>query len=131
MIQLRRPEMRAARSRIIGIAAASVCVLLLAGCATLNVRVPDGIFMSTGDYVPGIKTLGVIQESRTIFAPLFLIDVNKVNQGLYEALIRNSRRRHLERDASHPDLGDMAGFHYFLKPSGGESQAIAILSGCA
>jgi hypothetical protein len=80
--------MRAARSRIIGIAVASVCVLLLAGCATLNVRVPDGIFMSTGDYVPGIKTLGVIQESRTIFAPLFLIDVNKVNQGLYEALIK-------------------------------------------
>jgi hypothetical protein len=74
--------------RLIGIAAAALFVLLLAGCASLDVRVPDGMFLSTGDYVPGIKTLGVIQESRTVFAPLFLIDVNKVNQSLYEALIK-------------------------------------------
>jgi len=80
--------MKSIRIRILCIAAASVFVMLLAGCATLDVKVPEGMFLSTGDYVPGIRTLGVIQESKTIFAPLFLIDVNKVNQGLYEALIR-------------------------------------------
>ena len=69
-------------------AAAVAVVLFLAGCSTLDVKVPSGMFFSTGDYVPGIRTLGVIQESTTVFAPLFLIDVNKVNQGLYERLIQ-------------------------------------------
>ncbi len=80
--------MNTVKLRVLGLAAVSALVLLLAGCATLDVRVPDGMFLSTGDYVSGIKTLGVIQESRTVFAPLFLIDINKVNQGLYEALIK-------------------------------------------
>jgi hypothetical protein len=71
-----------------GILALLAVVLLLAGCASLNVKVPEGVFMSTGDYVPGIKTLGVIQEKTTVFALLFLIDTNKVHQKLYEALIR-------------------------------------------
>jgi hypothetical protein len=69
----------------LGVAAA---VLLLAGCATLSVKVPDGMFLSTGDYVPGIRTLGVIQEQTTVFAPLFLIDTNKVHEKLYQALIK-------------------------------------------
>ena len=54
--------------------------LFLAGCSTLDVRAPDGMFLSTGDYVQGSRTLGVIQESATVFAPLFLIDINQVNQ---------------------------------------------------
>ncbi len=70
-----------------GAAALAALVLLLAGCSTLNVKVPDGMFLSTGDYVSDVKTLGVIQESTTIFAPLFIFDINKVNQGLYERLI--------------------------------------------
>jgi hypothetical protein len=72
---------------LVKVALAVAVVLLLGGCATLDVKVPNGMYLSTGDYVPGIRTLGVIQESTTIFAPLFLIDVNKVNQKLYEALI--------------------------------------------
>jgi hypothetical protein len=73
------------------LAAASALALPLAGCSTLDIRTPAGMFLSTGDYVPGITTLGVIQESTTVFAPLFRIDVNKVNQGLYETLIRRGK----------------------------------------
>ena len=80
--------MRRRITLLVGLFACATLALLLAGCSTLDVRVPDGMVLSTGDYVPGIKTLGVIQESTTVFAPLFLFDINKVNQGLYDALIR-------------------------------------------
>ena len=63
-------------------------LLLLVGCSTLNVTTPPGMFLSTGDYVPGVKTLGVIQESTTVIAPLLIFDVNKINQELYERLIQ-------------------------------------------
>jgi hypothetical protein len=78
-------------ARRIGISAAALFVLALCGCATLQVTAPPGLFVSTGDYVPGIRTMGIIQESTTVFAPLFIIDVNKVNQGLYEALIKKAQ----------------------------------------
>ena len=65
----------------------AAAVVTLAGCSTLNVKTPDGMFLSTGDYVNGVKTLGVIQESTTVFAPLFIFDLNQINQGLYERLI--------------------------------------------
>ena len=73
----------------IGLAAglAVAALLTLAGCSTLDVKTPDGMFLSTGDYVSGIKTLGVIQEKTTVFAPLFIFDLNSINQGLYERLI--------------------------------------------
>lgn len=67
---------------------AAALLLALAGCSTLNVNTPDGMFLSTGDYVAGVKTLGVIQESSTVFAPLFIYDINKINQKLYERLIQ-------------------------------------------
>ncbi len=71
-----------------GLAVCAALVLLLAGCSTLDVKTPRGMFLSTGDYVPGVTTLGVIQESTTVFAPLFLFDVNAIHQKLYEALIQ-------------------------------------------
>jgi hypothetical protein len=74
-----------------GLAAAALTVLLLAGCATLDVTAPPGMFVSTGDFVPGVKTLGIIQEQTTVFAPLFLMDINRVNQGLYDALIKKAQ----------------------------------------
>ncbi len=70
---------------------AVLVALSLAGCATLDVRFPDGMFVSTGDYVPGIKTMGIVQEQTTVFAPLFLFDINGVYQGLYNALIRKAQ----------------------------------------
>ena len=62
-------------------------VLMLSGCSTLAVKVPRGMFVSTGDYVKGVRTLGIIQEQKTIIAPLFLMDINKVHQELFKRLI--------------------------------------------
>ena len=77
--------------RVIGIATIVAVLSLLAGCATLDVKVPGGMFLSTGDYVPNIRTLGVIQEKTSVFAPLFLVDINRVNQDLYLKLIERAR----------------------------------------
>ena len=62
-------------------------VVILGGCSSLSVRAPRGMFISTGDYVPGIQTLGIIQEKERVWAPLFIVDINKVHQKLYEKLI--------------------------------------------
>ncbi len=75
------------RFYLAGACAAAFLLLTMAGCSTLNVTTPDGMFLSTGDYVAGVKTLGVIQESTTVFAPLFIFDISGINQGLYERLI--------------------------------------------
>ncbi len=71
---------------------AGIAILMtLAGCATLNVTAPPGMFVSTGDYVPGIRTMGVIQESETVWAFLFIFDLNKVYQDLYNKLIQHGQ----------------------------------------
>ena len=75
------------RSLALGAVGAAL-LLVLAGCSTLNVTTPEGMFLSTGDYVPGIRTLGVIQESTTVIAPLLIFDVNQINQQLYQRLIQ-------------------------------------------
>ncbi len=65
--------------------------LALSGCSTLAVKAPRGMFLSTGDYVPGIQTLGIVQAKKTVFAPLFVVDVNKIHQQLYKELIAQAR----------------------------------------
>ena len=80
------------RFGIVCVAVALLLVLLAAsGCSTLAVTAPRDMFVSTGDYVPGIRTLGIVQEKKTVFAPLFIVDVNKVHQRLYEELIESAR----------------------------------------
>ena len=64
-----------------------IVLFVFSSCSSLSVRAPRGMYLSTGDYVQGIRTMGIIQEKKTVFAPLFLIDVNKVHQDLYEKLI--------------------------------------------
>ena len=64
-----------------------ILLFVFSSCSSLAVRAPRGLYLSTGDYVPGIRTMGIIQEKKTVFAPLFLIDINKVHQDLYEKLI--------------------------------------------
>lgn len=66
-------------------------LMALAGCATLNVQAPPGMFVSSGDYVPGIRTLGIIQESKTVIAFLFVFDLNSVYQDLYNKLIQKGQ----------------------------------------
>src|SRR5512137_1573741 len=73
--------------RIVLLAAVGAFVFLT-GCSTLDVRFPGDLYVSTGDYVPGVTTLGLIQETTVVFAPLFIVDINKVNQALYEKLIK-------------------------------------------
>ncbi len=68
-----------------------VTLSLLFGCTTLAVKAPSGMFVSTGDYVKGVKTLGIIQEKTTVIAPLFLVDINNIHQQLYEKLISKAR----------------------------------------
>jgi hypothetical protein len=64
---------------------------LLAGCSTLDVSIPGNMFLSNGDYVPGVRTMGIIQEKTSVFAPLFIVDTNKVNQTLYQKLIAKAQ----------------------------------------
>ncbi len=73
---------------LLGALVGALLLAALAGCSTLNVNTPDGMFLSTGDYVPGIRTMGVIQEKTTVIAPLLIFDLNKINQQLYERLIQ-------------------------------------------
>jgi hypothetical protein len=67
-------------------------LVVLGGCSTLAVRVPPGMFVSTSHFVPGVRTLGVVQAKKTVIAPLILfVNINKVRQGLYEELIGKAR----------------------------------------
>ena len=76
----------------IGLVLLVVFVALAAtGCSTLSVRIPAGMFVSTGDYVPGIRTIGIVQEHMRVWAPLFLLDVNKVHERLYKQLIEKAQ----------------------------------------
>ena len=77
--------------RVICIAGLAAVLGLLAGCSTLDVTIPGNLFLSNGDYVPGIRTMGIIQEKTSVFAPLFIVDTNKVNQTLYQKLIAKAQ----------------------------------------
>jgi hypothetical protein len=105
---------------IAGGCAAAILLLTLAGCSTLNVNTPDGMFLSTGDYVSGVKTLGVIQESTTVFAPLFIFDISGINQGLYERLIERVK-------AAGAD--GITNVRFYWKPSPLTYLSLAIASG--
>ncbi|MGA2761892.1 MAG: hypothetical protein ABSG17_00865 [Spirochaetia bacterium] len=45
-----------------GLAAVVLTLLALTGCTTLDVKAPPGMFVSTGDYVNGVRTMGIIQD---------------------------------------------------------------------
>lgn len=100
--------------------AAAILLLTLAGCSTLNVNTPDGMFLSTGDYVSGVKTLGVIQESTTVFAPLFIFDISGINQGLYERLIERVKTAGAD---------GITNVRFYWKPSPLTYLSLAIASG--
>lgn len=72
-------------------ALAVVVGALLVSCSTLSVRAPQGMFLSTGDYVPGVQTLGIVQAHKVVFAPLFFVDLNSVHQDLYNTLLQKAQ----------------------------------------
>lgn len=60
----------------------------LSGCSTLSVRVPDGMYVSMGDYVEGVKTEGIIQVHTRAWTPFFVLyDASKIREGLYKQLL--------------------------------------------
>ena len=63
----------------------------LSGCSTLSVKAPRGMCVSTGDFVPEVETLAVLQEHRLVFAPLVIYDISKIREGLYEKIIGKAR----------------------------------------
>lgn len=69
----------------------AVAAFSLGGCSTLAVRVPAGMFVSSSHYVAGVRTLGVVQARKTVVAPLLIVNINKIRQGLYEELIGRAR----------------------------------------
>lgn len=49
------------------------------------------MYISTGDYVPEVKTLGILQTSKSVFALFFIYDMNAVRKDLYEQLIDKAK----------------------------------------
>jgi len=61
---------------------------LLAGCSSLSVRIPDGLFVSSGDYVSGVRTEGIVQVHKQAWTPFFVLyDASKVREALYKELL--------------------------------------------
>lgn len=64
-------------------------VVAMSGCASiLAVKVPDRMYLSTGDYVDNIRTEGIIQVHEMTWTPLLVLyDASKVRESLYKQLI--------------------------------------------
>lgn len=63
-------------------------VLGLAGCSTLSVKIPGGTYLSSGDYVEGIQTEGIVQVHVQAWTPFFVLyDASKIRETLYKKLL--------------------------------------------
>jgi hypothetical protein len=67
----------------------AVAMAMTAGaCSTLSVRVPKGMYVSSGDYVEGVRTEGIIQAHTQAWTPFFVLyDPSKIREGLYKQLL--------------------------------------------
>lgn len=75
-------------SRIALVSLSALALALLAGCSSLSVRIPDGMFVSSGDYVAGVRTEGIVQVHRQAWTPFFVLyDASKVREALYKELL--------------------------------------------
>jgi hypothetical protein len=77
------------------LAFAAALLLALAGCSTmLSVKAPEQMFISTGDYVEGVKTEGIIQVHQLTWTPLLVLyDASKVRESLYKQLLDKAKGR--------------------------------------
>ncbi len=74
--------------RLFGATLALLALAALAGCSSLSVRFPEGMYVSTGDYVEGVRTEGIVQVHVQTWTPFFVLyDENKVREGLYKQLL--------------------------------------------
>lgn len=88
-----------------------VLVALLSGCASvLAVKAPDRMYFSTGDYVAGVRTQGIIQVHEMTWTPLFVLyDASKVRESLYKAL--------LDKAGADPSIDGITNISFYAKPS--------------
>ena len=86
-------------------------VATLSGCASiLAVKAPDNMYFSTGDYVPGIKTQGIIQVHEMTWTPLLVLyDASKVRDSLYKQLIAKA--------SGTPGVDGITNINFYWKPS--------------
>jgi hypothetical protein len=68
-------------------------LVLLAACSTmLSVKAPEKMYVSTGDYVEGVKTEGIIQVHQLTWTPLVVLyDASKVRESLYKQLLDKAK----------------------------------------
>lgn len=64
--------------------------LVVSGCSTLSVSIPRGMYVSTGDYSEGVRTVGIMQAKTSVIAPLAIVDINKVHERLYKKIIEKA-----------------------------------------
>jgi len=75
-------------TKIMLVALLLITLAVLSGCSTLSVKIPDGMYMSMGDYVEGVRTEGIIQVHTSAWTPfIVLYDASKVREGLYKQLL--------------------------------------------
>ncbi len=86
-------------------------VAMLSGCASiLAVKAPDNMYFSTGDYVPGIRTQGIIQVHEMTWTPLLVLyDASKVRESLYRQLI--------DKVSGTPGVDGITNIAFYWKPS--------------
>jgi hypothetical protein len=83
------------KSRLLLLALGVVVLAMMSGCSTLSVKIPDGMYVSMGDYNDGVRTDGIIQVQTTAWTPLFVLyDISKVRQDLYKALLDKAGSLH-------------------------------------
>lgn len=78
-------------SLVTTVLASVLLILVLGSCSTLSVRFPNDMFISSGDYVAGVRTEGILQVHKTVWTPFFVLyDASKVREELYKALIKDA-----------------------------------------
>ncbi|MBU0935862.1 MAG: hypothetical protein KKI09_05810 [Spirochaetes bacterium] len=78
-------------SLVKAVLASVLLILVLGSCTTLSVRFPNDMFISSGDYVEGVRTEGILQVHKTVWTPFFVLyDASKVREELYKALIKDA-----------------------------------------
>ena len=76
------------KSGILVLVVALAAVVMLSGCSMLSVRIPDGMYVSPGDYVEGVRTEGIIQVQQRTWTPFFVLyDASKTRESLYKKLL--------------------------------------------
>lgn len=88
----------------------ALAFVALTGCATrLDIEAPRDMYLSMGDYVGEVETLGVIQEHRMAWTPfIILYDLSAIRERLYNDLIDRARRM---------DGDGLTNITFYAKPS--------------